>query len=388
MINTVKTELMFYDNLNFGKEKNIQIMLDNNNKLYAMYSLYKRKTHKNFYNALLDASNDDVKQLIPIFIKFSDANKSLNILNMYSSMIDLDEVFDKYLYLIDCFREQHVYCFKEICEYMIGNKINMNKYINRIIAICMKNQYTMNNFTQIHDIKGIELTPEQEEYYNRYVASKDDTFERIIGICIPYTYTSFCRSYALVNCKYDAIVDENIYNAYKNKDIVYINKHKHVPNFECIVCSFSSYKLLDRKKYTYTPDINMDTVDRLCKLNVHELTVKNINYDLNGCIKMNDILTGFSGELNLEYDDDDGMCTLKEYDDNMCTLKEYIEKCCVEHYDNKFSIYSCIKYNCDDIMKYHYVQNTPFINIFTRLNKYDVFINFGNLVYYILDNYS
>ncbi len=360
MRNTVKTELLFYNNLCEGKE--IQIMLDNNIKLYEMHALCKRKTHKNFYNALCNALNDDVKQLIPTFIIFGDVDKSINLLNMYISMIDLDEVFDKYLYLINCFNcalfSAKVNTFKEICEYMFNNKINMNKYMDRIIAICIKN---IDYDTKIYDIKGIELSQEQEEYYNRYVTSKDDTFERIIVNHAPQTFADL---YALVNCKNDAKVDENIYDAYENNDVVYINKNKHVPNFVCLV---RSYKL-NYERYTYTPYNTMDTIDRIYKLNIHELATKNIDYDMNEHIKVNDILNRFSSG--------------SKYVNYTCTVKEYIEDCCNTHYLVNIPYYDCV-----DVMKYHYVKNTLFINIFTRLNKYDVYINFGNLVYYILDNY-
>ncbi len=355
MINTVKTELLFYDRLCRMKYKKIQIMLSNNIKLYEIDALFYSWSLDEFYDALCNASNDDVKQLIPIFIKFRDVESSLHILDMYSSVINLDEVFDKYLYLCDCFCDKIVYGFNEICEYMINNKINMNKYIDRIIVICIK------NMKQLHDIKGIELSQEQEEYYNRYVTSKDDTFERII---VNHTPRTFADLYALVNCKYGANVDENIYDAYKNNDIVYINKHKHVPNFECLVCSYKR----NYERYTYTPYNTMDTIDRIYKLNIHELTTKNIKYDMNEYIKTNEILNKFSGELKLG--------------NGKCKVQKYIKQCCIRHYNSDL-----VKYDFVDVMKYHYVTNTLFINIFTRLNKYDVYINFGNLVYYILDNY-
>ncbi len=359
MTNTIKTELLLYSyryKHDYKSNTAKKYILDNNIKMYELETLYDSFAGQSFYDALCNASNDDVKQLIPTFITFSEAEKSIQILNMYSSIIDLDEVFDRYLYLFDCFccdgqlYYDLFYDLEEICEYMISNKINMNKYIDRIIVICIKNRYT-----QLHDIEGIELTPEQEEYYNRYVKSEYDTFESII---INHKPKSYANLYALVNCKYDAKVDKFMYHAYRESNTVYINKYKHIPDFKCLIRSCSS--IIEHK---YTPNNDMDIIDRIYKLNIHELTTKNKKYNENEYIKLNEILIGFSGELHDEY----------------CTVKQYIEQCCINHCDSKTFP--------DDVMKYHYVQNTLFINIFTRLNKYDVYINFGNLVYYVLDNY-
>ncbi len=275
-------------------------------------------------------NNETPKQVLYMFLE------------KYLLKSDIEQVFDIYTYTNDVLDDT----FITICNYIHNNKVDINKYADKIINIMGRCELCLD------EIQGLNVSPEQK---NRY--------DRIASVCrnmvYDIEYMDYVKLYALTKFKYSAYhkINKNMLDAYKRRDVVYINKHEDVICIEYLV------EIGVFRKYIQLEE-DFELFDAYY-LTVHKLEHNNNKYDLNMIIKMNEPLTFISGVFA-----------------DRCNILHFIKSCYYKHGGDKDA-----KYTTEDILKYYYVRNDRYFDIFTKLGKPDVFLNFGDVMYYILDNY-
>ncbi len=298
---------------------------------------------KNMYNDLLALS----------LCNNCNANNCIimnEILHKYRADIDLDIIFDKYLdiYYVKYFL--HPIPLEEVCAYMYKNKVDMDRYVSRILILFIKNCMKIPEY--------LHLTQEQRELYDRFENCDRHSFEYVVLNSKHDTYTSL---YALTKCQYnDDVLDVEIINAYEDDDIVKVNKTPHIPNYKCLQ-SVIRY---------YVPTEDMNTTPRLYELKIHTLPNSDKIYRLEDEICINETFQLLLGVKKVRYTNTIRHLYIMFYA-MLCTEKEYE---------------SCI--NMEDVIKYCYIQNIGIADIYINIGIYEHgYINFGNFMHYVLDNY-
>ncbi len=275
----------------------------------------------------------------------------ITLLEEHKHKLDLNTIFTDYLEIFEntpIAHKENKYQLMFMCNYIYNNKIDINLCTDKILMCMIKCKQC-----GLEEIKGIYLNIEQQAFYNKYVSPKPYTNEYLSIYCGTHCDT-YVKYYALTNYKHieGYNVDDNMIEAYTNDDIVYIRTHEHVPDFYCLLSAFSLYNVYKNS------DIQI-----LVKYDILELPISDKKYEMNDIIHLNKHFI-YLGCLKSTY-----------------TFEEFCNTC----YKNLIGN-TTYKIDIKALLKYQYILNTNIVSKYI-CNYKNVFINFGNLVYYILDNY-
>ncbi len=271
--------------------------------------------------------------------------------------INLDTMFVKYLKSGNSFK------FEDICNYLVSLKFDINKHNHDIMLFYLKNPTI-----DIHIINGLWFSQEQMNIINKHLVF-DDNYISFENAAVCMNVRDYAGLYALNNCSFSSSnVDVFVMNAYYTNDVVCINKNKdiHKPNFECLKASCGNNAL---DKINYIPDENINNAFKMHKLNIVNLGYVDCDIDVNTIITLNMPLKYIS-DLNID----------------KCTFNIFVKSCYEKLCRETCRIY--IERHVSDILKYEYFQNNLFVNAFTRINEYDVFINMNDIMCYVVKCFS
>ncbi len=188
-----------------------------------------------------------------------------------------------------------------------------------------------------------------------------------------------CIEYAIFNCKYgNEELKSDIYNAYENNDFHYLHTVEHTPDYKCV--QLASVYLLpnqDKLKYlidNYVPsnDINDNIYAKIGTYKI--IPTKNIKYNINNKIKLNDGLLSFSNLYGL-------------INATITVRKWYYQVCKCDH------ISDFILYKPNRTIKIEDIDKIYIVCGYVILSHLDIsyigcYVNLGNFLTYILDTYT
>ncbi len=275
--------------------------------------------------------------------------------------IDLEQVFDSFLdYLID---HTNMFLFLEAnekitqcCSYMFSAKVDLNKYTHKILMCILKGK------VRLEKINGLCLTNDQIMIYEQYTTYPKPYMEWIINK--KWGKKSFALLYAINNYRYipNNEIDETMLDAYETYDIIHINKHKHVPNKECIIRACKFYGIIVSNFEESSEGINT----LYNKLNIHIFEPNDKLYNLDDVIKLSIVL----------------QIILKTKSHTM-TIREFY----ITYIKSHVSVYYVNKYNMNDILEYYYISHEGDIATYTNIYRSNVYVKLGDLLKYYLDSY-
>ncbi len=330
------------------------------------------------------------------------SNKILDNIKKYINVINLDDIYKKYVQTRLTYDENvHIFFanFKlDIGKYKDIYLETFDKQLDHISNEKMFENYCEiacceNNLNYEHDINYLFSLETQYELHDSddYDISKITkqnnikiTYKNILILIHKQSYINQTSSlcYALKYCTFgNSSLDKNIYDSYARNDMKYITNTQHKPDYTCVLYACENLKIYETFDIMcgyirnvlcyYVPDEEINTTERIeiDKLYVlptieHTETIKDTEY------------------TNL-------ICEYYEYRDETTDIKQYYETAlntlysygCVicETYDLFVDKMELINNNTDLIR----IKNNTYINLFSEINDDNVYFGVKNFLDYV-----
>ncbi len=231
--------------------------------------------------------------------------------------VDIDTYYLLYLCSLNCPNIQ-------LNAFMINNKIDMNKYINRIVDIYVTKQLMFSEYDYFEYFEKSQITDYlTEEHVNIINKIQHKTHNDVKYINIVNSIAKCCYSYtplyhAVLYCSgTDNNLSEEIYEQYRQSIHVTISMWTTKPDYKCVIlarqryynsynCSALTFKMIDK----YIPnDEDINNTPRIFVYKFVELPLSR-KYELDDIVTLNLPLLIL---LDAPYKTKDKTCTVYEY---------------------------------------------------------------------------